>query len=82
MRKAAARILSVPQVRTMIYLKHHRGASLAALAEHLGNSSPTASALVERLVRRGLVHRAPDPRERRRVVLELTPKEVFGAGDD
>ncbi len=34
---------------------------------------PTASALVERLVQRGLVHRAADPQERRRVVLQLTP---------
>lgn len=73
MREAAAGILSVPQVRTLIYLKHHEGASLAALAEHLGVSSPTASALVERLVRRELVCRALDPRERRRVVLGLTP---------
>lgn len=75
-RKAAAGILSVPQVRALTYLRHHRGASLAVLAEHLGISSPTASALVERLVRRGLVRRVPDPRERRRVVLDLTPRGV------
>ncbi|MDR5709690.1 MAG: MarR family transcriptional regulator [Armatimonadota bacterium] len=73
MRAAAAEMGSVPQFRTLVFLRHHPGASLADLAEHLGVTPPTASALVERLVQRGLVHRAADPRERRRVVLGLTP---------
>ncbi|MCS7173562.1 MAG: MarR family transcriptional regulator [Armatimonadetes bacterium] len=72
MRAVAADLGSIPQFRTLVFLRHHRGASLADLAEHLGVTPPTASVLVERLVRRGLVHRAADPRERRRVVLELT----------
>lgn len=64
--------LSVPQFRTLLFLQRHPGASLSAVAEHLGVSRPTASALVDRLVRRGLVTRSPDPAERRRVVLGLT----------
>ncbi|MDR7416095.1 MAG: MarR family transcriptional regulator [Armatimonadota bacterium] len=73
MRAAAAQVVSIPQFRSLVYLRHHPGASLQALAEHLGVTPPTASALVERLVQRGLVRRTADPRERRRVVLELTP---------
>ncbi|QIA27521.1 MarR family transcriptional regulator [Thermaerobacter sp. PB12/4term] len=65
--------LSVPQFRTLVFLDRHPGASLSAVAEHLGVSRPTASALVGRLVQRGLVTREVDPAERRRVVLRLTP---------
>ncbi|QBS38324.1 MarR family transcriptional regulator [Thermaerobacter sp. FW80] len=64
--------LSVPQFRTLLYLHHHPGASLSAVAEHLGVARPTASTLVNRLVQRGLVTRNIDPAERRRVVLHLT----------
>jgi DNA-binding MarR family transcriptional regulator len=42
------------------------------LAEHLGVTPPTSSASVERLVKLGLVTRAPDPEERRRAVLKIS----------
>lgn len=64
--------LSVPQFRTLLFLERHPGTSLSAVAEHLGVARPTASALVERLVQRGLVTRETDPAERRRVALRLT----------
>jgi DNA-binding MarR family transcriptional regulator len=64
---------SIPQLRTLAYLHRRPGACLFHLAEHLGVSRPTASNLVERLVRRGMLTRAADPQERRRVVLTLTP---------
>jgi DNA-binding MarR family transcriptional regulator len=66
-------LLSIPQLRTLAFLDREPGACLIHLAEHLGVSLPTASTLVERMVRQGLITRTQDPRERRRVVLMLTP---------
>jgi DNA-binding MarR family transcriptional regulator len=48
------------------------GAPLTSVAEHLGVSRSTASALVDRLVRRQLVSRTEDPQKRRCVMLTLT----------
>ncbi len=76
MRRNGAPLLSIPQVRTLAYLHRSPGSCLFPLAEHLGVTRPTASTIVERLVRRGMVSRAEDPRERRRVVLRLTPLGV------
>ena len=72
MRQASAQQLSVPQFRTLNFLGRHRGASLNAVSAHLGVTAATASAMVERLVRRELVHREANPEERRRVRLLLT----------
>ena len=65
--------LSVPQFRTLAFLNHHPGSSLSAAAEHIGLTLPTMSVLVEGLVQRGLVDRDADVRDRRRVLLTLTP---------
>lgn len=64
--------LSVPQFRTLAFLNRHPGASLSDLAEHLGVTRATASAIIDRLVQRGLVDRRERPDERRHVVLKLT----------
>lgn len=73
MRRHSQPSLSIPQFRSLAFLSRCPGASLSAVADHLGVTPPTASALVERLVRRGLVMRAVAPDERRRVELRLTP---------
>lgn len=72
MRRHASPQLSVPQFRVLAYLGRTPGTSLSDVAEYLGVSTPTASATVDRLVRRGLVERGQHPAERRRVVLRLT----------
>jgi DNA-binding MarR family transcriptional regulator len=66
--------LSVPQFRTLAFLSHHPGSSLSAAAEHIGLTLPTMSVLIEGLVQRGLVDRVVDMRDRRRVLLTLTPE--------
>jgi DNA-binding MarR family transcriptional regulator len=71
-RRQRTRSLSVPQFRALVFLSRHPGASLSSMADHLGVTRPTASALVDRLVRRGLVTRTEHPQERRRIVLALT----------
>lgn len=65
--------LSVPQFRTLAFLNHRPGSSLSAAAEHIGLTLPTMSVLIEGLVQRGLVDRVADVRDRRRVLLTLTP---------
>jgi len=74
MRRHRASVLSVPQLRALAFLDRNTGACLFHVADHLGVTRPTASVIVDRLVRRGLLHRAADPRERRRIVLTLTPR--------
>jgi DNA-binding MarR family transcriptional regulator len=74
MRRDRASVLSVPQLRGLAFLHRNPGACLFNVADHLGVTRPTASVIVDRLVRRGLLIRSEDPRERRKVVLTLTPK--------
>ncbi|MBE3576217.1 MAG: MarR family transcriptional regulator [Limnochordales bacterium] len=76
MRQQVSGQLSVPQLRVLAYLGRNPGACLADVAGHLGVTNPTASAMVDRLVRRGLVERAQHSEERRRAVLRLTADGV------
>jgi DNA-binding MarR family transcriptional regulator len=64
--------LSVPQLRVLVYLNRHEGASLSDIAEHIGSTLPSMSKMVDGLVTRGLVSRSMDPTDRRRVVLAPT----------
>jgi DNA-binding MarR family transcriptional regulator len=73
---------SVPQIRVMAFIESHPGCSLSPLSQHLGITSASASTMIERLVRGGLVERLIDPLKRRNVILHLTPpgqKELRGA---
>jgi DNA-binding MarR family transcriptional regulator len=72
MRSRTAPSLSVPQLRVLTFLSRMPGAPLASVTEHLGVARSTASAIVDRLVRRKLVSRTVHPLERRSVVLTLT----------
>ena len=65
--------LSVSQVRALSLLAHSAGVSLAELADHVGLGAPAASRLVEELVQRRLVARAPAPDDRRRLVIRMLP---------
>ncbi len=64
--------LTIAQFRAMAFLDRRRDCSLGELADYLGVTRPTASALVERLVRRGLATRTTNMANRRRVMLRLT----------
>jgi DNA-binding MarR family transcriptional regulator len=69
--------VSVPHFRALFYIRRQPGIDLSDGAEHLGTSLASASELVARLVRQGLVQRSVDPASRRRMRLALTPS---GAG--
>ncbi|HXX37064.1 MAG TPA: MarR family transcriptional regulator [bacterium] len=76
--------LTIAQFRAMSFVYRLRGCSLRSLSEHLGVTPPTCSALVARLVARGVVTRTPNLANRREVVLRLTPagKAQFEAAKD
>lgn len=76
MRSRRAPSLSVSQFRVLTFLSRNPGTPLTSVTDHLGVSRSTASALVDRLVRRQLVSRTEDPHERRCVMLTLTPTGV------
>jgi DNA-binding MarR family transcriptional regulator len=73
MRSRRGPLMSVPQFRVLTFLSRTHGAPLSSVAEHLGVARSTASAIIDRLVRRKLVTRKAHPEERRSVVLTLTP---------
>jgi len=64
--------LGVPQFRALAYIKNQPGAGLNDLAEHLGLTPASTSKLVDGLVERSLVERNESPRDRRRIMLNLT----------
>ncbi|HEY3417009.1 MAG TPA: MarR family transcriptional regulator [Armatimonadota bacterium] len=66
--------LSVPQFRVMLYLLRHAGASLSDVAEQQGVALPSASKMVDSLVKRGYIAREYATDDRRRVTLQLTPQ--------
>ena len=72
MRGCRAPDLSVPQIRTMIFIGHEPGTGISEAAEFIGLSLPAMSKLVEGLVRRGLVSRESNSLDRRRVILNLS----------
>lgn len=76
MRQEGQPLLSLSQLRVLSFLQRRPQASLSEVADYLDVSRSTMSATIERLVQRGLVNRAEDPQERRRVVLTLTATGV------
>ena len=72
MRRHRSAELGVPQFRVLAFLSLNPGASLSAVAEHVGLRLPSMSTLVAGLVKRGLVARRESDVDRRRVTLSLT----------
>jgi DNA-binding MarR family transcriptional regulator len=66
--------LSIPQFRTLTFLNHHEGASLSAVAGHIGLTLPSMSKTIDGLVARNLIKRETHPDDRRRVTLALTAR--------
>ena len=57
----------------LAHLSPREGVRPSALAKHLGVGLPTLSEAVKRLERLGCLERSPSPRDRRAVLLRLTP---------
>jgi DNA-binding MarR family transcriptional regulator len=64
--------VTLTQYRSLVVLASRGPQSVAALAEALAVTPPTASRSLERLVRKGLVRRRADRHDRRQVRVALT----------
>jgi DNA-binding MarR family transcriptional regulator len=62
------------QFLMMAAIRAYSRCTMSTLARNLHISLPTASGVVDRLVRAGFVRRVPEPSDRRQVVVELTAK--------
>jgi DNA-binding MarR family transcriptional regulator len=74
MRRCRTADLSVPEFRTLGFLRRRTGASLTDVAHHIGVTLPSMSKLMDGLVARKLVTREFDAADRRRVTLALTAR--------
>lgn len=72
MRRHVGDEISVPQFRSLNFVAKHAGCSIGDMAQFLGVTMPTASAMAERLVRAGLVETRADTADRRRSPLHIT----------
>lgn len=64
--------MSLPQLTALHYISAAGPVTLAGLAEALGTGPPATCAMVDRLVRAGLVRRAQDQKDRRCIRLTVT----------
>lgn len=65
--------LTMAQMKTLVVLADEGPAAIGVVGDALGVGLPTASHLVERLVRAGLARRVEDPEDRRRALASITP---------
>jgi DNA-binding MarR family transcriptional regulator len=72
MRLQVGEQLSVPQFRCLNYIAGRPGSSVSAVAAFLGVTLPTASVMVDRLVRAGAVAPGTAQADRRRSELRVT----------
>jgi DNA-binding MarR family transcriptional regulator len=66
--------LTMGQLRALVHLERSGPLTISRFAEALGTRLPGASVFADRLEQAGLVRRREDEADRRRVVLELTPR--------
>jgi len=74
LREHGAQLLTVPQFRTLSFISRKNGASLSEVADHIGLTLPSMSALVDGLVSRNFVVRRTHEDDRRRMDLTLTQR--------
>jgi len=65
--------LTVAQLRILLLLHMHGSARMGAIASGLDITLPTATGIVDNLVKKGLVSRDTDTQDRRLVICKLSP---------
>jgi len=65
---------SIPQIRALSFIRRNPTSTLTTVSEYLAVSNATTSSIVDRLVKKGLVSRTEDPKERRCLQLSVTQK--------
>lgn len=74
MRSQGATDLTIPQFRTLAFVNRNQGSPLCKVADHMGLTPPSASTLVDGLIKRGMMTREDQPDNRRRVKLVVTSR--------
>jgi DNA-binding MarR family transcriptional regulator len=64
--------LTMPQLSALMVIRDHECMSLKGLAEALNVSAPSASAMADRLVELGVLHREQSAHDRREIRLSLS----------
>ena len=67
---------SFAQMRAIKFVKTKGQLSITELAELLQVSAPSASTMVERLVEKDVLVREPDPEDRRKVIVTISPDMI------
>lgn len=65
--------LTAGEARTLAHASRHDGIRQSELAERMGVEPMTVVSFIDRLEKRGLVERAPDPSDRRAKLVRTTP---------
>jgi len=65
--------ISVGEIRLVIHLAEYGSQTMGQIAAGMGITTPSATALVDRVVSHHLAERRRDPRDRRVVRVQLTP---------
>jgi len=66
--------ITVGQSNLLFMIKERRYMQMSELAAGVGVTTGAATGFIARLLKRGLVERSHDAKDRRRVLVELTPK--------
>ena len=74
--EAKLKDLSAPQLNMIMMIRVREAVSVTELAALLGVSPPSVSTMVDRLVDRGLLTRRPSARDRRKVVIQISPEAI------
>ncbi len=64
--------LTIPQIKTLALLQHQGPLRMGTISNYLGSALSATTNIVDRLVDKDLVERAPDPDDRRVVNCRLT----------
>jgi DNA-binding MarR family transcriptional regulator len=64
--------MSTPQFKALLLISEEEGIRMRELARKMGGSFSNATALVDRLVERGLVERLAEPEDRRVVLVRVS----------
>jgi DNA-binding MarR family transcriptional regulator len=68
--------LSAQQMNMILMVRVRESVSVTELAALLGVSPPSVSTMVDRLVERGMLTRTPSSRDRRKVVIRVSPEAI------
>ncbi len=68
--------LSVAQLHVIRMIRRNGQLTMSELADLLGVSPPSASAMVDRLVEKGILSREHSTEDRRKVVVRISPEAV------